>query len=328
MKICPRCQTTYADDNLNYCLADGSVLTSSTNDDQTVLVNETRLTQQPLGGQYQQATQPGSYSPQAYSSLQPQKSSKTWIWVVLILGAVIVVCGGGFAGLVFLGLQAEKEKAISVPQDIPKDQPIRSNKATNSTAPPTNASNSTSNSTSDRTDLETIDLSDWLQDSQLYGVTEFKDGEFFMSSKKKGFYYVLVAPSEYTTDSSDTRVTLRNVDNARSSLGYGLVFHSDPTPLQQDYAFLIDTKRQKYRIVHHEPQDEEPIVNWTTSDSIRSGDEENTLEVRDRDKTIDLYINGTMVTSIRNVYGYSNGVPGLYSGDGVKIAFRDLEIRK
>ena len=27
MKICPRCQTTYADDNLNFCLEDGSTLT-------------------------------------------------------------------------------------------------------------------------------------------------------------------------------------------------------------------------------------------------------------------------------------------------------------
>ena len=25
MKICPRCQKTYADDNLNFCLEDGSV---------------------------------------------------------------------------------------------------------------------------------------------------------------------------------------------------------------------------------------------------------------------------------------------------------------
>jgi len=35
-----------------------------------------------------------------------------------------------------------------------------------------------------------------------------------------------------------------------------------------------------------------------------------------------------MVTSIKNVYGYSGGVVGLYSGDAAKIGFKDLEIRK
>ena len=149
-----------------------------------------------------------------------------------------------------------------------------------------------------------------------------------MGSKQKGYYYVLAAPEEYTTDDADTRVTLRNIDNAGSSLGYGLIFHSNPTPLQQDYAFLIDTKRKKYRVVHHEPQKESSVVSWTSSDAIKSGSEENLLEIHDLTDKIELYINGTLVTSIKNVYGYAGGVPGLYSGDGVKIAFKNLEIRK
>jgi hypothetical protein len=144
----------------------------------------------------------------------------------------------------------------------------------------------------------------------------------------KGFYYVLVAPEEYQTEKADTRVTLRNVDNMAGTLGYGLIFHSNPTPLQQDYAFLIDTKRKKYRVVHHEPQNEKSVVTWTASPAIKEGSEENVLEARDLNDKIELYINGTMVTSIKNVYGYSGGVPGLYSGDGVKVAFKNLEIRK
>ena len=155
-----------------------------------------------------------------------------------------------------------------------------------------------------------------------------KDDELLMGSKQKGFYYVLVAPDEYGTDDADTRVTLRNVDNASGSLGYGLIFHSSPTPLQQDYAFLIDTKRKKYRVVNHAPQKESSVVNWTTSSAIKDGSAENTLEVRDMDDKIDLYINGTMVTSIKNTFGFAGGVPGLYSGDGVKIAFKDFEVRK
>ena len=66
----------------------------------------------------------------------------------------------------------------------------------------------------------------------------------------------------------------------------------------------------------------------SNSDAIKGGTAENVLEVRDLTDKIELYINGTMVTSIKNVYGYAGGVPGLYSGDGVKIAFKNLEISK
>jgi cytoskeletal protein RodZ len=273
----------------------------------------------------QPGAQPGWNTPQQYSMQPPKKSSKTWVWVVLILGVVVLLCGGGFAGLVFIGMQAENNKT---------------NLATNKTAPPPvsnkssntfSASNSTttqSSTTSTRTDLETVDLAPWVKEFSAYGNTEFTNGEFIMSSKKKGFYYVLVAPEEYKSEKADTRVTLRNVDNATGSLGYGLIFHSNPTPLQQGYAFLIDTKRKKYRVVHHLPQDEKSVVTWTTSTAIREGAEENTLEARDLDDKIELYINGTMVTSIKNLYGYAGGVPGLYAGDGVKVAFKNLEIRK
>ena len=149
-----------------------------------------------------------------------------------------------------------------------------------------------------------------------------------MGSKQKGYYYVLAAPDDYKTEDANTSVTVRNIDDASSSLGYGLIFHSNPTPLQQDYAFLIDTKRKKYHVVHHEPQKESSVVSWTSSDAIKGGTAENVLEVRDLTDKIELYINGTMVTSIKNIYGYAGGVPGLYSGDGVKIAFKNLEIRK
>ncbi|MEO6655919.1 MAG: hypothetical protein ABIO36_07515 [Pyrinomonadaceae bacterium] len=330
MKICPRCQKTYADDNLNFCLEDGSVLTQAASaEPQTVFVNEPRPTQpqpqiQPTTGG-QASGQAAWNTPQQYSMQPPKKSSKTWVWVLLILGVLILVCGGGFAGLVFVGIQADKAANASNSGSTRTIPPPTANK--NSTT--TNFANTnTSLTTSSRTDMESVDLSAWVQKFSAYGNTEFTNDEFFMSAKKKGFYYVLVAPEEYQTEKADTRVTLRNVDNAAGNLGYGLIFHSNPTPLEQDYAFLIDTKRKKYRVVHHSPQDEKSVVTWTASTAIKEGSEENVLEARDQDDKIELYINGTMVTSIKNVYGYSGGVAGLYSGDGLKIAFKNLEIRK
>ncbi len=324
MKSCPRCQKTYADDNLNFCLEDGSVLTQAGPEPpQTVMMNEPRVTQPQPQMPSQAGVQPGWNTPQQYSMQPPPKSSKTWIWVVLILGVVVLVCGGGFAGLVLIGMNAENNKT-----DITtSNRTTTANRTTNTSTTNSTTSNSTS-STSNRTDLDTVDLEPWVKEFSAYGNTEFTGGEFIMSAKKKGFYYVLVAPEEYKTEKADTRVSLRNVDNATGSLGYGLIFHSNPTPLQQGYAFLIDTKKKKYRVVRHEPQNERSVVSWTTSNAIKEGAEENVLEVRDLDDKVELYINGTMVTTIKNQYGYSGGVPGLYAGDGVKVAFKNLEIRK
>ena len=69
-------------------------------------------------------------------------------------------------------------------------------------------------------------------------------------------------------------------------------------------------------------------ISETSAPAINEGAASNTLEARDYLDKTDLYINGTMVTSIKNVYGYKGGVAGLYSGDGVNIAFKQLEIRK
>ncbi|MBV9215136.1 MAG: hypothetical protein JO053_03080 [Acidobacteria bacterium] len=313
MKICPRCQKTYTDDSLNFCLDDGAVLAQTGNDaPQTVMMNEPRITSQPppmttqqsASGQQQWNVQP------SYSMQPPPRKSRAWIWVLLILGLVAIVCGGGLAGVIYIGSKVDTN--------------------TNANRGGWNSSNSgtSSNSTSGRTNLTTVDLSKWVKDSP-YGNTEFTGGEFIMSAKQKNYYYVLVSTTLYSTEKADTKVTLRNIDNAAAStMGYGLVFHSNPQPLQQDYAFLIDTQKQKYRVVHHIPQDEKDVIDWTSSTAINSGTSENTLEARDQGDTVDLYINGTKVTTIKNIYGYKGGVPGLYAGDGIRVAFKNLEIRK
>lgn len=331
MKICPRCQKTYDNDALNFCLEDGTVLTAAGPPvmPDTVIMNEPRATQQPMPppGQAWSAPQQQQYQQQpAQYAMQPaKKSSKTWVWILLILGILVLLCGGGFLTLILLGIsQADKTGNNAF---VANSRTV----ATSTTTPSSNNSSTTTASTSGRNDITPVDLNMFVKEFSLYGTTELNGDELTMGSKQKGFYYVLVAPDNYTTDNADTRVTVRNAANANSSLGYGLIFHSDPEPLKQDYAFLIDTKRNKYRVVHHDqndPKKEITVINWTASPAINGGAGENTLEARDHDSKIDLYINGTMVNSIKNVYGYSNGVVGLYSGDGIKVAFKDLEIRR
>lgn len=311
MKICPRCQTTYADDNLNFCLEDGSTLSPAG------MSGEATLVMQPP-----RSTAPAPEIPtqQAWASqqqpmypVQPQKKSRAWIWVLLILGAVMLLCGGGVAGLVYLGSQVDTNtnRTYSTPSSTPT-----SNRRSTDPA-----------STSDRNDSEKLNLANWVS-NQPFGSTEYLDGEFVMASKQKRYYYVLCGRDDNKTANTDTKVTLRNIDGGSTLLGYGLVFHSNPTPLQQGYAFLIDSNTRKYRVVKHSPQKEDAVIAWTKSDAIVSGSGENTLEMRDKPDKIELFINGKLVNSIKNTHGYPDGVVGLYVSDALKIGFKDLEISK
>ena len=328
MKICPTCRKTYTDDGLNFCLEDGSVLTLAEDEAAPTVMMQQPPPTNPGPGMMVPQTNPGGFSQQqqvqtswdrqSQYSVQPKKkSSKTWLWVVGILGLGLLLCGGGIVGFVALAIY--------------NAEPSTSNSTSNSSTFPSNTSNSRVNPappSDGRTNLESIDFSRWVQDDSTYGNTDFTGGELIMSAKKKGFYYVLVAQKNYTTEEANTRLTVRNLDNADSSMGYGLVFHSNPTPLQQGYAFLIDAKKRRYRVVRHMPQDEPVIIKWTNSSAIKDGDQENVLEVRDKNGNVELYINGERITSISNTYGYKGGVPGVYSGDGVRAAFSKLEIRK
>jgi hypothetical protein len=321
MKICPRCQKTYTDDNLNFCLEDGTVLTtaSAASMPDTLLMGEPRPTQpqQPMASQpgSQPGVQPAWNTPQNYSMQPPKRASKTWVWVLLILGLVVLLCGGGLIGLLFFAASQADKTGNSVDM----------NKGVNQT-PGTNKSPGSTNS-SDRTSVDKLDLNKWVQENSPFGNTEFDDNQLIMSSKKRKFYYALAGPVDKVTVGADSRVSVKNIDNEDTNMGYGLVFHSNTTPLQQGYAFLLDTKKKRYRVVHHTPGDEDAVINWTKSDAINEGTEWNTLEVRDKPDKIELYINDKMVNSIKNQYGYPNGVIGLYTADGFKVGFKDLEIR-
>lgn len=316
MKICPTCRRTYDDDALNFCLEDGTILQFSAADAAapTIVMDQARPTD-PRGAATQVSTPPKPYS------MQPKKkSSKAWLWAVGILGLGVLLCGGGFVGFfVYVASVANTNSNSSL-----KTSPTPNNWRTNSTTSPSPSAEPSVTGT-----VTSIDLADWVKEFSVWGTTEMKDGEFLMAARQKGYYYVLVAPEDYKTDGATTRVTVRNPDNTDSSLGYGLIFHSDPQPLQNDYAFLIDSKKKRFRVVKHTPDsDEASVTPWTSSKLINEGTAENVLEVRDMGEKIDMYINGQLATSINNKKGPTSGVPGLYAGDGAKIGFKNLEIVK
>lgn len=317
MKICPTCRRTYDDDGLNFCLEDGSVLTFTADAAPTVVMHQPRSTGPSPGEGIR--TSWDAQDAGAYSMQPKKKSSKAWVWVLGILGLVVILCGGGVAGFfVYVASIANTNVAVNTSKGSTSNT-SRSNTFTSSSPSP---------SPSTPTEIQEVDLASHVRKDSIYGTTEFKDGELLMASKEKGYYYVLVTPDDYQTEAALTRVTVRNVDNAATDLGYGLIIHSDTTPLERDYAFLIDSNRRRFRVVRHEPQDEITVTRWRNSSLINPGSAENTIEVRDRGGKIEFYINGQLATTVANKLGPTRGVPGLYVGDGAKIGFKKLEIAK
>jgi hypothetical protein len=252
----------------------------------------------------------------SYSMQPPKKKSKAWLWVTGLLGLGLLLCGAGVGGFFLLALMNAPEQANN------SNPPIANNSRTNTSV------TNTSSPGGERTSLSVVNMSGWAEATSPEVISEFVNNELVLGTRQKGYYYVLVSQESDVTENANTRVSVRNVDNLDSSMGYGLVFHSNPQPLRQDYCFLIDAKKKRYRVVRHVPQDEPVVVRWTNSTAIKDGTQENILEVRDINGSIDFYINGEKVNTIRNTHGYKGGVAGVYSGDAARAAFSKLEIRR
>ena len=123
MKVCPNCQQKYTDDNLNFCLNDGGVLTSLDDAPPTVMMNQARVTndnwstnQDPFAPAWQsQPMQPhqsnapfqpaGQNLPFAAANYSGAGGDQTMPIVSLVLGILsllLICCYGGF----YFGLAA------------------------------------------------------------------------------------------------------------------------------------------------------------------------------------------------------------------------------
>lgn len=307
MKICPACNQTYSDESLNFCLNDGGAL-SPVNDDnlsqQTVILGQapntnpkTVFTNQPI------SQQNWGTSPTVIP--QPKKKSKAWLWILGIVGILAIFGVIGVVGLV--GLVAFSSS----------DETTENN---NSSNPPTKNFDS----------LKKDDLSKWGKFSNADGSGEFSNGEYTMQSKQTGFIYVLVAKdNDLKTSNATATITVRNVNGIETNLGYGLLVHGDGySPLSKDYVFLIDSTKQSYRVAKHLNKTESSEVSWTRFPAIRSGTQTNEIQVKDTNGKMSFFINGQFATDVTDSIGYKDGSVGIYAGDGIPIAFSNLQLGK
>lgn len=112
MKVCPKCNQTYTDENLNFCLNDGEYLMPRADDaPPTIMMNEPRITNQtkwqepPYQPPAPWQNQPQGMQNQPYGGLMVNKQDQTLPIVSLVLGVlslILICCYGGF----WLGIPA------------------------------------------------------------------------------------------------------------------------------------------------------------------------------------------------------------------------------
>jgi hypothetical protein len=313
VKVCPTCQQTYADEGLNFCLNDGAVLVKkdASAPPETVFINQPPPTN---SDRLSTPTAPANWGMNAGAVSQPTPKSRAWLWVLGIIGAVILLCGGGFVGLVALVANNDnKNKNLSN-----TNFQIYNTRNGNTYTPP------------DPKNALTDDLSKWVMADTSLGLTDYQNGELSMTSKTGGYYFVLLsAKKDFQTENATTRVTVRNTTGGVSQGGYGLMVHNNPsTALAQDYAFLINSATSSYRIIKHQARKETEIVKWTYNAAVKNGTQTNVLQVRDNNGSMTLYVNDKPITTIEDKDGIKSGVPGLYASGAIPIAFSNLQVEK
>ncbi len=116
MKQCPTCRTSYTDDSLKFCLADGAVLDSATDEQPTVIkpagINAVRVE---IGST--------AASTEAMPRIDPAPTSSSGTWLKIALGVVILglfaIGAVGLIGAVFYYGTGDKEKDITAKSPTP-----------------------------------------------------------------------------------------------------------------------------------------------------------------------------------------------------------------
>ena len=341
MKRCPRCNRTYTDPALNFCLEDGTPLVSndppkpatptspysSARNTAEPPPTEIYRPDSPLMNQVAGFT-PARPAPQwtGQPAVQVKKSNTVW-WVLGGLAVVGVL--GVFLIIVIFALANMDTNQNSVGNNS-NSAVVESDRNENTNRSELNSANSNVNS-SPTSITDDFSSKQWRTGTFQFGDIWYADDEFHMRAKEK-MYLVMYAPnSEYTTANARVRVTARSVDGVSPASGYGLVVHGEKSSDNslEDYALLIYTGDEpRYQVVLHKNNVQTSLVPWTKSSIIRPGTSPNQLEIRSQGDEMAFYINGRYLTRLTDTENNKRGVAGLYTSETGEVAFDDLEIAR
>ena len=344
MKRCPTCNRTYTDLSLNFCLEDGTPLSTDApgaiDPNATLRYPSPRDTADPPPTEIyhppppvvapRPASPPPPPPPQPQWSptpVQPPRKKSNAIWWIF----------GGFAALVVIGagLVVMLIALASLGSD-PNNNNLNTNTRQVNTNSNVNVNANTTNVNTNANVAQTGSLVDdfsekkWAVGVSQYGRIWYSDDNQYHMSSKDRTYIVMYAPSDdYTTENATVKVTARSVDGDVPSAGFGLVVHggSSKSKRLEDYALLIyPGDEPEYEIIKHKDGEQSAVITRTKSDAIRSGSSTNLLEIRIKGNELQFYANGQYLTRITDTENYRRGRAGFYTSDEIEVAFDNLEI--
>lgn len=342
MKRCPTCNRTYTDLSLNFCLEDGSPLTTDApgglDPNATLRYPSPRDTAEPPPTEIYQpapstatprptpAPPPPPPPPQQWSptpTQAPRKKSNA-VWWILGGFAALVVIGVGLVvmliALASLGSNPNSNNLNTNTRNVNQN----ANVTVNANVPNSNASVTPAGPLLD-------DFSDkkWDIGSGQFGRMWYENDEYHMSSKEQTFIVIYAPTEDYSTENATVKVTARSVDGTVPSNGFGLMVHCGWSKAKRldDYALLIyPSDEPEYEIVMHKDGNQSSLVSRIKSDAIHSGSNPNELEIRIKGSELSFYANGQFLTKITDPENYRRGRAGFYTSDVTNVAFDNLEI--
>jgi Tfp pilus assembly protein PilV len=343
MKRCPTCNRTYTDLSLNFCLEDGTPLTtaapSTPDPNATVRYPPARDTSEPPPTEiYRPAPAvnprptappppPQQWSP-APSAAPPRRKSNALWWILGGLAALLVI-GVGLVVMIFalasLGSKTNTNTANT--RNANRNSNVATNTNTNVNAN-ANIANANANAATPTSFSDDFSDQKWGVGSSDFGRIWYDNAEYHMVSKERTFVVMYAPSDDYRTENATVRVTARSVDGGVPSSGFGLMVHCEQKQRKlEDYALLIyPGEEPAYEIIMHKAGVQSSLVQMTKSDAIRSGSTPNQLEIRIRGNELSFYANGQHLTKITDTANYRGGRAGLYTSDVHEVAFDNLVI--
>ena len=342
MKRCPTCNRTYTDTSLNFCLEDGTPLSTDPDLNATIRYPAARDTAEPPPTEIYRPQQPvvaprpttpppppppqQQWTPSPTAAPPRKKSNAVW-WVLGGLAAVFIIGIGVVVMIIALASLGSNTNTTNSNANT-RNENRNSNVAANANVSNTNAN---ANATLPNSLVDDFSQQKWGTGTSQYGRIWYTGGEYHMSSREKTFVVMYAPSDDYNTENATVKITARSVDGEAPSAGFGLMVHCAQSKAKQleDYALLIyPSDEPAYEIVKHKDGVQSSVVTRTKSNALRSGSAPNLLEVRIRGTELSFYANGQFLTKINDTENYKHGRAGLYTSDVHEVAFDDLSINR
>lgn len=125
MKQCPNCRTTYTDDTLRFCLADGAALVGDFTEAETVISGGGPLRIDIAGGQPTGAAYPSPAQPVHQPAPEKKGVSATLLAGIIAVLVMVIVALGGFTAFVYLSDKQTANVTTPTPAPVNPSAPDR-----------------------------------------------------------------------------------------------------------------------------------------------------------------------------------------------------------